>query len=101
MSIEQRPSCVLAQVTGTTGVLVQATAGVASCTRNSAGNYSLLLSPGVPLNKGLPMVQILGGAPNSNATLTSADGITWTIITSVAAVATDENFVFFFEPTAA
>jgi hypothetical protein len=99
MSIEQRPSCVLAQVTGSSGALVQATPGIVSCTRSGTGVYSLVTT-GTALNKQSIQCQVLGGAGNANIQVSTADGITFAITTFVGAVATDENFIFFAEPTA-
>lgn len=94
MSIAQVAEKACCKVTGSSGAIVSGSnVGVASCTRASAGVYSLVTNRSYDA----PVLQltVLGGAGNANIQCTpNADKVTFAITTFVGAVATDEDFLF-------
>lgn len=88
MSISQMAEASACKVTAAGAFVVND--GFNTLVRTGAGAYTVKTDRTWDLNGVVIFAQIFGGAANSNIAVTSADGINWTINTSVAAVATDE-----------
>lgn len=98
MSISQRQEASACKVNGVGAAVLVVNDGFNTPVRTGAGAYTIKTDRQWDLNGTIILGQIFGGAANANIQITSADGLNWTIATSVAAVATDEIFALYLEP---
>lgn len=109
MSLNQR-ECIYIQANGSAGAAAaiqvvgggqQAKAITAVLARTGAGVFTLTFGSAIKVAEYMVDAWVLGGAANANANFSvNAAGTVWTVSTSVGAVATDEDFVFYAEPIA-
>lgn len=97
MSLEQNPSIAFAYV-NTDGTLLASGGPIVSAGRTGPGVYTVVTGIGYPLAASQVTCQVIGGAGNANAQVTSADGITFNVTTFVVAAATDEKFMLTLQP---
>lgn len=96
MSISQRNDAACCRVTGA-GAFTS-NDGFNTLVRTGAGAYTVKTDKTWDLLGVYVQASCFGGAANANIQVTSADGLNWTINTSVAAVATDETWMLLIEP---
>jgi hypothetical protein len=98
MSISQRNDAACCRINGVGAATFQANDGFNTPARSAAGTYTVKTDKTYDPLACLVQCNVIGGAANANAQITTANGVDWSIVTSVAAVATDEIFYILIEP---